>query len=134
MRLVYLMFGVILLSGCATTTPTSNDDRLQTKALAPGKCGLFGWTTDEKRDFIFYADEKTARYANTNGAVDLVPATKFPALSYLDPDKKPVLLRLGPGEIMSGGMRYSQARIVTQTAEGWERLHPVAIVKSCQPK
>ena len=32
-----------------------------------------------------------------------------------------------------GGMRYPSARIVTMTDEGWERLQPVAMVRSCQP-
>jgi len=45
-----------------------------------------------------------------------------------------VTLRLGEGEAMAGGRRFPQARIVTSTVEGWERLQPVAIVQSCQPK
>lgn len=134
MRWLILTLSAYLISACATSTPVAGGDRLQSKSLAPGKCGLFGWTTDEARDFIFYADEKTARYAEAAGPIELMAETKFPSLTYRDPANQPVELRLGAGELMSGGMRYPGARIVTQTEEGWERLRPVAIVKSCQPK
>lgn len=94
---------------------------------------MFGWSTDAARDFIFYADRKTARYAGVNGPIDLTAQTAFPATEYQDPSGNPVTLRLGEGEVMNGGMRYPGARVVTLTDEGWERLHPVAIVRTCQP-
>jgi hypothetical protein len=94
---------------------------------------MFGWATGDTRDFIFYADEETARYAGLNGPINLTAQSVFPATKYTDPAGNPVTLRLGAGEIMEGGMRYPAARIVSLTDEGWERLHPVAIVRSCQP-
>lgn len=125
------------LSACATAPnppETTNVAGLPTSELAPGQCGLFGWATDETRKFVFYADKDTARYDSPQGPVDLSAQAPFPATEYADTSGKAVTLRLGEGEIMDGGMRYPSARIVTLTDEGWERLHPVAIVRSCQPK
>jgi len=135
MRHLFLILSLVTLGACASNPSTSSDNgRVQTQSLAPGKCGLFGWTTDEKRSFVFYADEKTARYDDGSGAKDLEAQTKFPAVAYKDPAGNDVELRLGQGELMDGGMRYPGARVVTTTAEGWERLRPVAIVRTCQPK
>jgi hypothetical protein len=64
--------------------------------------------------------------------MDLQATTAFPALAYLDAAGNSVTLRLGQGEVMNGGMRYPGARIVTVSAEGWERLQPVALVQGCQ--
>lgn len=138
MRLTFFICGAALLGACATTppnaSPTPEVSGLPTSELSPGQCGLFGWSTGETRKFIFYADENTARYDGLDGPVDLNAQTPFPAINYVDSTGKAVTLRLGEGETMSGGMRYPGARIVTLTDEGWERLHPVAIVRTCQPK
>ena len=138
MRIILFICGTALLGACATTAPetssVSEASGLPTSKLNPGQCGLFGWSTDDAREFVFYADEKTARYASLEGPVDLNAQMPFPATDYVDSAGKTVTLRLGEGEIMSGGMRYPGARVVTSTDEGWERLHPVAIVKTCQPK
>ena len=138
MRLTFLICGAALLGACATTppevSPTTELSGLPTSELSPGQCALFGWSTGETREFIFYADEKTARYDSLDGPVDLTAQTPFPAIDYMDSTGKMVSLRLGEGETMNGGMRYSGARVVTLTDEGWERLHPVAVVKTCQPK
>lgn len=138
MRLFILICGTALLSACATTpagvTPESQKADLPTSKLAAGECALFGWSTGESKDFIFYADKKAARYDGLSGPVDLTALSSFPATEYVDASGRSVALRLGSGEAMSGGMRYPGARIVTLTEEGWERLHPVAIVKTCQPK
>lgn len=138
MRLISFISGAAILAGCATTASdtaqSSEAAGLPTSQLDPGQCGLFGWSTDELRAFIFYADEKTARYASLDGPVDLIAQSKFPAMEYADTSGRIVTLRLGESESMNGGMRYPRARIVTMTEEGWERLHPVAIVKTCQPE
>ena len=139
MRLILLICGAALLGACASTPPPAAPSSsaelsgLPTSELAPGQCGLFGWSTGDTRAFIFYADQKTARYASLNGPLDLTAQTAFPATEYSDLSGNPVTLRLGEGEKMDGGMRYPAARVVTMTDEGWERLHPVAIVRSCQP-
>jgi len=138
MRLFILICSGMLLGACATTpantAPTQAEPGLPTSKLKPGECGLFGWTTGQQRDFVFYADEKAARYDSLNGPIDLTAQSPFPAENYLDEAGNPVMLRLGTGEAMSGGMRYPTARIVTLTDEGWERVQPVAIIKTCQPQ
>jgi len=138
MRLILLFCGAALLSACASTPPPAAPNSaevsgLPTSQLAPGQCGMFGWSTGDSRDFIFYADQKTARYASLNGPLDLAAQTPFPSTKYTDASGNIVTLRLGEGEAMDGGMRYPAARVVTLTKEGWERLHPVAIVRTCQP-
>ena len=138
MRLIFFICSAAILGACATTPPeasaTPELSGLPTSELSPGQCALFGWSTGEAREFIFYADGKTARYDSLDGPVDLTAQTPFPAVEYRDSTGKPVTLRLGEGEAMSGGMRYPSARVVTLSDEGWERLHPVAVVKTCQPK
>jgi len=127
----------MFLGACATTpastAPAQAERGLPTSQLKPGECGLFGWTAGQKREFVFYADEKTARYDGLDGPIDLIAQSPFPATEYLDSAGNPVTLRLGAGEEMVGGMRYPTARVVTLTDEGWERLQPVGIVQTCQP-
>jgi hypothetical protein len=136
-RLIGLIGAVFVLAGCATASPNPTQSAEisdgPTSELAPGQCGLFGWSTDDTRSFIFYADEKTARYANADGPTDLIAQSAFPATEYRDRAGETVSLRLGEGEAMVGGMRYPGARIATLTDEGWERLQPVAIIKTCKP-
>lgn len=135
MRWIALSFGVVVLSGCGTTSPiVSEEFGMSTPAIGHNGCAMYGWTKGEARDFIFFADETRARYDSVSGPVDLEADTSFPALNYTDPAGKPVEVRLGAGEAMVGGTRFPNARIVTQTDEGWERLRPVAIVQSCQAK
>jgi len=137
MRLFVFICGVALLGACATapdrSSPPLPDPGPPTSELSSGQCGLFGWSTGDTRDFIFYADKKAARYDGLDGPIDLTAQSAFPSTEYKDPSGNPVTLRLGQGEIMSGGMRYPGARVVTMTKEGWERLHPVAIVRTCPP-
>jgi len=135
LRLSITFLCAVGLSACATTSPSvAGAASIPPASLKPGECGLFGWSADASREFVFFADKKTARFKGSDGAVDLVAQAKFPAVDYLDDVGNPVTLRLGQGEAMSGGRRFPQARIVTLTSEGWERLQPVAIIQSCQPK
>lgn len=137
MRLLSLICGAALLGACATSpqSQVSSSDLSEgpRSQLAPGQCGMFGWSTDAAREFIFYADETSARYDSFKGPIDLTAQTAFPSTDYQDMSGNSVTLRLGEGEVMNGGMRYPGARVVTLTDEGWERLHPVAIVRTCQP-
>ena len=137
-RSIIVIFCAAALTACASTpdgaSSVAGAASIPPANLKAGECGLFGWSADASREFVFFADKKTARFKGPDGAVDLVAQAKFPAVDYLDTAGNAVTLRLGQGEIMSGGSRFPQARIVTQTAECWERLQPVAIVQSCQPK
>ena len=135
-RLTSLIGAMLVLAGCATApsnpAKSAGISDGPTADLAPGQCALFGWSTDETRSFIFYADEKTARYASAGGPRGLIAQSTFPATEYRDAVGETVSLRLGEGEAMVGGMRYPGARIATRTNEGWERLQPVAIIKTCK--
>lgn len=137
MRLFFVICCTGFIGACSTVpsagTPLAEQTGTPASKLSPGECGLFGWSAGDRLDFIFYADEKTARYDGLDGPVDLIAQTPFPATEYKDSSGKSVRLRLGEGETMSGGLRYPGARVVSLTDEGWERLHPVAIVKMCQP-
>ena len=136
MRFLFLICAPSLLIACASVPPLEGAEKtgLPTSNLKPGQCALFGWSTDAQRQFIFYADETSARYKAAAGSVDLVAQSAFPSTDYIDPFGQPVTLRLGNSEAMNGGTRYPSARLVSLDEAGWERLQPVAIVKTCQPE
>lgn len=134
MRNIFLI-SILMLAGCASSPEPnrqSSNETLDIQTLKAGECGIFGWTTDEKRSFVFYADEKTAKYAPNGAAIELTANEPFPSLTYTDPQGGPVTLKLGEGEPIVGGTRYTTAHIATKTQEGWDRIMPVAIVRSCQ--
>ncbi len=132
MRFLIPTLASLAFTACATTTPTQKAQAdISQSSIEPGECGLFGWSTDDKRDFIFFADERSARYKGADGAVDLVAQSPFPSVKYLDAAGNSVTLRLGQGEAMNGGMRYAGARLVTVSEEGWERFQPVALLQGC---
>jgi len=137
-RFAFLISCAVALTACATTPPSvtsiAGGETIPPATLKAGECGLFGWSADASREFVFFADKKTARFKGPNGAEDLVAQSEFPAVEYLDVAGNSVSLRLGQGELMTGGTRFPKARLVTLTDEGWERLQPIAIVQSCQPK
>ncbi len=138
MKLITLSFVTVTLTACTTTPPATVGETAKIASRdverGQGSCALYGWTTDEKRSFVFYADAETARYDTARGPVDLTAETEFPSLLYSDPDGGRVELRLGEGEAMMDGTRFPSARIITQTDEGWDRLRPVALVQNCQAK
>ena len=133
------IFAAVVFASCATS-PTGSDvnsvsnsnQLLERRELGKGECGLFGWTADEKRSFVFYADEKSAKFVPENTVEKLTTTDAFPAFNYLDSQARPVSIRLGVGEPLVGGMRYPTASIRSLTDEGWERIMPVSIVRACQ--
>lgn len=128
-----LLFSVLMLTACATAPePRTSERKLEMPQMAAGTCAVFGWSTDERRSFLFYADVDEAKYAPDGTVIPLIATDPFPSLNYTAPDGGPVSLKLGQGESMVGGTRFPYARILTKTAEGWDRFMPVAIVRSCQ--
>ena len=95
---------------------------------------MFGWTADEKRSFVFYADRVAAKFVPEDKIVELTAQAAFPSLTYLDPFSRPVTINLGAGEQIIGGLRYPSSSIRSVTDEGWERIIPVSIVRACQPR
>jgi len=136
----FLLLSGVIISACATQSPgsTSSNQVLQRSLdrveLAPGECGMFGWTSDTKRSFVFYADQSSAKYFPEDKVVKLNPEGAFPALTYLDPFNRPVTLNLGASEPIVGGARYPTSSIRSVTDDGWERIIPVSIVRACQPR
>lgn len=132
------MLSAMFLSACATQSSGStsanktSQTSLQRVELAPGECGMFGWTLDEKRSFVFYADQSIAKFFPVDRVVELTPKSSFPSLAYLDPLSRPVTINLGAGEPIVGGMRHPSASIRSVTDDGWERIMPVSIVRACQ--
>lgn len=125
----------LLLAACATSAPNTSSSKaasLELPQMKSGECGLFGWTTDEKRSFVFYADEDEAKYAPQGQVIKLAANEAFPTLDYTDPEGRPVIIKLGQGEPLVGGTRYPFARITSKTADGWDRVMPIALVRSCQ--
>lgn len=131
----FFLISTFSLAACATAPERSanpSNESLDIQTLKAGECAIFGWTTDEKRSFVFYADEDTAKYAPNGKAIKLTATEPFPSLNYTDPENGPVTLKLGQGEPIVGGTRYTLAQIATKTSDGWDRIMPVAIVRSCQ--
>lgn len=127
---------LFLLSACATAPePTQQRTTMaqnQAEQLASGECGLFGWTADARRAYVFFANAEGATLALDGPETALTAQSKFPALEYIDADGRPVSLSLGRGEPLAGGTRYPSARLATKTEDGWDKIVPVAIVQSCQ--
>ena len=67
---------------------------------------MFGWTADEKRSFVFYADRETSKFVPEDQIVELSAQAAFPSLAYLDPLGRPVTINLGVSEKIVGGLRY----------------------------
>ena len=136
----FLLLSAICLSACATQSTGSTSENqasqksLERVELAPGECGMFGWTADEKRSFVFYADRETSKFVPEDQIVELSAQAAFPSLAYLDPFSRPVTINLGAGEQIIGGLRYPSSSIRSETDEGWERIIPVSIVRACQPR
>ena len=136
----FLLLSAICLSACATQSTGSTSENqasqksLERVELAPGECGMFGWTSDEKRSFVFYADRETSKFFPEDQIVELTAQAAFPSLAYLDPFSRPVTINLGAGEQIIGGLRYPSSSIRSVTDEGWERIIPVSIVRACQPR
>ena len=137
MRSLWLI-SLLLVSACATSPTSGKSSNTLSRAdldlpdLAVGDCALYGWTADEKRSFVFYADRNETKFAPEGEVIQLASAEAFPAMEYTDSAGNPVSLKLGDSEALVGGLRYPTARIISKTDEGWDRVMPVAIVQNCQ--
>lgn len=131
----FLTLSCLALTACASTPDTSTSKPAATEVakLASGDCGLFGWTADNRRTYVFFASETEASLALDGPAEPLTPQTAFPAVRYADASGNPVTLQLGRSEEMVGGLRYPSASLTVKTDAGWDKIVPVAIVESCQP-
>lgn len=129
----------MLMTACATTSPAApapsetgiKVNELPAQSLAPGECGVFGWSKSAVPEFIFFASETAAKFYQDGAVVNLLPdSADFPAAKYVG--DVALGLELGAPEAMMEGARYRSARLRLQTAEGWEKLIPIAALTTCQ--
>lgn len=129
----------LVLAACSTTAdseprlsvapaivnPTSG---LPAQTLGPGECGLFGWDTSSLPTFVFFATAGRALYLSSDGEAEtLTPVGPFPSEEY-----GPLKLTLGAAEPLIAGTRYAQARVTQVLDDGFTRVRPLVILRSCQ--
>jgi len=117
---------------------------LPAQTLAPGACGLFLWTRDEPRHFVFFfpAGGAKARAVLNGQQTELnvvsqggeVFAQFMTEMKMTTPSNLSVSLSLQPGEQIEGGRRVPSARMISQNAEGWEVITPLSGTTACQPE
>lgn len=143
-RAVGLFSLAITLDACATATPPSGATTktvaaktaatqspasgLPSQTLAAGECGLFGWDTSSSPQFVFFATADRALYLSSDGpAQKLTPVGPFPSTRY-----GTLRLTLGAAEPLIAGTRYAQARVSEPLEDGFTRVRPLVILRSCQ--
>ena len=153
MKLRILIACGVLLSACASnpsgdtavSTATGTDTAsLPAQTLAPGTCGLFLWTQDEPRRFILFypAGAGAADAILDGGKTKLTVESRggdifsqfMTEMKFRSAEGTPVDLTLQPGDRVEGGRRVPSARMISQNAEGWEIITPLAGLTACQPE
>ena len=136
-RLFFLTVSA-LLAACSTTANSANTatvpvmtsraNGLSSQSLAPGECGLFGWSAADAPEFVFFAAPGRALYYAGEGETrTFSPQGPFPSLNYGD-----YQLTLGQGEPLLEGTRYASARLTETLPDGFTRVRPLVILQSCQ--
>ncbi|GHA92761.1 hypothetical protein GCM10009069_14740 [Algimonas arctica] len=101
---------------------------LPAQTLTPGECGLFGWDTSIRPTFVFFTTAKQALYLSSDGVTKtLTPVGPFPSVDYGS-----LKLTLGAAEQLIAGTRYPQARVTQVLDDGYTRVRPLVILRSCQ--
>lgn len=109
----------------ATGQPVSG---LASQTFEPGECGLFGWDMSSPPAFVFFATAKRALYLSPDGNPEkLTPMGPFPSADYGS-----LTLTLGAAEPLVAGTRYAQARVTQVLDDGFTRVRPLVILRSCQ--
>lgn len=129
----------LALAACSTTskpeprvnvvsTTGQTASGLASQTLKPGECGLFGWDTSSRPAFVFFATAKRALYLPSAGN----PETLTPVGSFPSEDYGSLKLTLGAAEPLIAGTRYAQARVTQVLEDGFTRVRPLVILRSCQ--
>lgn len=153
-----LLCSLVFVSACAssdTAVPANRNgagpaaDVVATKSLPaqtlePGTCGLFLWSRDEPRHFVFFhvagtdtaevvfeGQEQTMGVESQSGDIFGQFLTRMTLRSA---DSRPVSLTLSPGEEIDGGRRVPLARMISQDDQGWEIITPLTGLTACQPE
>ncbi len=142
---------LLILGACGTTgtqskskTKTSiavKQDRLAPRDLESGECGIFVWTADTARRFVFFSrtDSASGSWWGENGEIevpqifsDSQPAfEQTPNQTYQLPDGGELLLKLSDPEEVDNGTRYRAGSITQTTANGWDKVIPVSGIAAC---
>ncbi len=124
----------LMLGACASVAEVSPEpaapgsiSSLPPQTLAPGQCGLFGWDTAPVPNFVFFATEGRGFYLDGKGTEALAPQEPFPALRYGD-----LTLDLGPADAVADATRYGEARMTRTLDDGFEKVRPLIVLKTCQ--
>ena len=137
---------VLCLSACASVPNAKGSDAktaeaatgLSARTLAAGECGLFVWTADAQKDFIFFGQSQNARavWYSDNGETTLslksqsgTPAQgQYPKQVY---DTLTVDLR--NAQDITSGTRYRAGTLTQRGPQGWDKVTPVVGLSACKP-
>ncbi len=160
MKRIAVVILAVALGGCASSRSGKSDQgpstnqaetpanekvtELAAQTLAPGACGLFLWTQDDPRRFVFFqeAGSPVAKLAIGDAPIEVKQTAQsgdifgqfMTKLTFADASGRTVRLSLQPGEELDGGQRVPAAQIATTNADGWEVFIPVSGVTACQPE
>lgn len=152
-RSVISIAALTLFAGCASVansgkTQTSNaaklDDRLAPRNLNNGECGIFVWTADIAKRFIFFsqADKPTASWWSKDGEIEITRRAsdgisafdQLPAQNFDIPSGGRLKVTLFDPEDVDNGTRYKSGAITQTTIDGWEKVVPVIGMSACNLK
>ena len=142
--------GLIVLSACSSLPDglkSSNskseklEDRLSPRDLTQGECGIFVWTADAARRFVFFsqATDPMASWWSGDGeqfiqriSSDGQAAFEQSSIQTFGlPDGGSLRVALSDPEEVANGTRYKTGAITQTGSDGWEKVMPVFGVAAC---
>lgn len=150
-RYVIGLVALLALGACGTTgTKTKSktktkisaqQDRLAPRNLNTGECGIFVWTADTARRFVFFSqmDSATASWWDNDGEIEIPQIAsnsqatlgQAPDQTYQLPNGGQLKLQLSDPEEVDNGTRYRTGAIAQTAADGWEKVIPVSGIAAC---
>lgn len=142
--------GLTLLTACSSlpTGANSSDgksgqfaDRLAPRDLTQGECGIFVWTADAARRFVFFsqATDPIASWwgpqgeqaIKRTGSEGLTALEQSPVQSFSLADGGSLKVSLSNPEEVDNGARFKSGAIIQTGPDGWEKVMPVFGVAAC---
>ena len=142
--------GLIVLSACSSLPDglKSSDaksakltDRLAPRDLTQGECGIFVWTADAARRFVFFSQatdptaswwsgssEQTVQRISSDG---LTAFEQSPVQTFGLADGGALKVSLSNPEEVDNGTRFRSGAITQTGPDGWEKVMPVFGVAAC---
>ncbi len=145
---------VLIMTACASgkdksrPVPPAPDvpkpGTLPPQTLAAGECGLFLWTQDTPRRFVFFSRAATGTASamlQSSERSDLTLTAQrgdlfgqfMTEMDFVTATGQPVSLRLQPGESVEDGQKISAGRIELLDDGGWSTIIPIVGLRACQP-